>query len=191
MKRRQLGYSLMEVIVAMTVFGMFLATIFVLTADMRRWEKRLPVNLYRNPQIMSVLSRLRRDVQDAHGAEPYLNEYAGYKASSQVLILESVQPNGYTRTIVWDFRTPGSVRRREYNVGVSRDWVQRGLPQELQSIKVAAVSTKAAAWACVISAYDDQGRLAIYQVLQPRATFDFDETATDTTGTTTTTTTTP
>jgi len=169
--RAERGYSLLEVTVSMAVFGAFIAIFFILTADMRRWEKRLPVNFLKNPQVGSVLVRLRRDVVDAHGTNPYRNEHAGYTASPQVLILETVKSDGL-RTVVWDFRTEGVVRRREYNVGVSTDWVARGLPKELQAFEVGAVSTNAASWATEIKAKDEKGRLAIHQIYQPRATVD-------------------
>lgn len=168
-RRRERGYSLIEVSVAMAVFGMFIAIFFILTAEMRGWEKRLPINMMKNPQVMSVLSRLRRDVLDAHGTDPYKNEFRGYTASEQVLIIETIQADGL-RTIVWDFRTPGVVRRRSYNVGVATDWVARGMPKGLQQITVGAVSTNAAAWATEIKATDEEGRLAIHQIYQPRAT---------------------
>ena len=173
---RARGFTLMEVLISMAVFGTFLAVLFILTAEMRGWEKRLPVNMYKHPMVATVLTRLRRDVMDAHGSDPYKEEFAGYTASDRVLIVESVQPNGGVRTIVWDFRTPGTVRRREYNVGVATNWVARGMPKDLQNMKIGAISTKGAAWATEITGYDDHGRLAIYQVMQPRATTDLNAT---------------
>jgi prepilin-type N-terminal cleavage/methylation domain-containing protein len=177
-RRGEKGFTLLEVLVSMTVFGIFLAVMFALTAEMRGWEKRLPVNMYKHPMVATVLTRLRRDVMDAHGSNPYKEEFAGYKSTEQVLIVESVQPNGGVRTIVWDFRTPGTVRRREYNVGVSTSWVARGMPKDLQSFKIGAISTKSAAWALEITGYDEKGRMAIYQVIQPRATADLNATTT-------------
>lgn len=171
----------MEVLVSMAIFGIFLAVIFVLTGEMRGWEKRLPVNMYKHPMVATVLSRLRRDVMDAHGSNPYKEEFAGYKSDDHVLIVESVQPNGGVRTIVWDFRTPGTVRRWEYNVGVATSWVARGMPKDLQNMKIGAISTKGAAWATEIIGYDEKGRMAIYQVIQPRATTDLNATPASTT----------
>lgn len=171
MRRIERGYSLLEVTVALAVFGILIAIFFILTADMRRWEKQLPVSFLRNPQVGSVLMKLRRDVVDAHGTKPYRNEHDGYTASPEVLILETLRSDGL-RTVVWDFRTPGVVLRREYNVGVPTDWVARGLPKELQAFEIGAVSTNAAAWATEIKAKDEKGRLAIHQIYQPRATVD-------------------
>jgi prepilin-type N-terminal cleavage/methylation domain-containing protein len=170
-RRAQRGMTLMEIVVAMSIFLVFLATVFVLTAEMRRYEKRLPVNFHKHPQVASVLSRLRRDVLDAHGKKPYRDEHDGYVASSQVLILESVQANGSVQTIVWDFREPGVVHRRAYNVGNASDWWARGLPEDFSKMEIDAIRTSSdAAWATRIVARDREGRIAIDQILQPRAT---------------------
>ena len=170
-RRGELGYTLLEMTVSMAVFGIFIAIFFILTADMRRWEKRLPVNFLRNPQVHSVLFRLRRDIIDAHGTNPYRKKHAGYTASPQVLIVETLRSDG-VRTVVWDFRTRGVAHRREYNVGVATDWIARGLPEELNAFEIDAVSTNAASWATEIKARDEKGRLAIHQIYQPRATVD-------------------
>lgn len=163
----------MEVIVAMAIFATFLAIVFTLTAEMRSWEKRLPVNLHKHPQVSAVVARLRRDVLDGHGAKPYRNKHDGYKMDEKVLILESVQPNGGVRMIVWDFREPTVARRIAYNVGAKTEWVARGLPQDFSSIEIDAEEVpNAKAWGVRIKATDTNGNLAIDQILLPRATED-------------------
>ena len=181
MVRRQRGYTLLEVVVAMAIFAMFLAVLFQLTAEMRGYEKRLPVNMHKHPQVIAVLARLRRDVMDAHGRSPYREEHAGYVSSSKVLILESVTASGGVETIVWDFRTPREVKRISYNVGNATEWVARGLPIDFTKLDIDAVKVTDleiagldpdydAAWATRIRATDEKGRLAIDTILQPRAT---------------------
>jgi prepilin-type N-terminal cleavage/methylation domain-containing protein len=170
-RRRQRGYSLMEIVVAMSIFLMFLATVFVLTAEMRDYERRLPVNFQKHPQVASVLSRLRRDVLDAHGKNPYRDQHDGFVASGKVLIVESVQADGSVQTIVWDFREPGVARRRAYSVGNATDWWARGLPEDFSKLEIDAIRTSSdAAWATRIIAKDRGGRIAIDQIFQPRAT---------------------
>ena len=166
---RSAGYSLMEVVVAMAVFGIFCAVLFTLTAEMRFYEKRLPVNMHKNPQVISVLARLRRDVLDAAGTKPYKDSYGEYVASDKVLIVDVMMPTGGRETVVWDFRTPREVRRRAYNVGVPRDWVSRGLPVDFSNVQIDALKI-GAAWATRITAKDEKGRIAIDTILQPRAT---------------------
>jgi prepilin-type N-terminal cleavage/methylation domain-containing protein len=167
---RECGYSLLEVIVAMAIFGMFMAVLFTLTAEMRYYEKRLPVNMHRHPQVIAVLTRMRRDVMDATSRQPWQKTYDGYTSSDKVMIIETLV-NGGTQTVVWDFRTPGEVRRRAYNVGVADEWVARGLPADFSGLEIEAIRTSpAAAWAARIQAKDGSGRLAIDTILQPRAT---------------------
>jgi hypothetical protein len=161
----------MEVIVAMTVFGVFLAIFFTLTAEMRMWEKRLPVNYMRNPQIMSVIARMRRDVLDAYGADPYHDEaFEGHEPSEKVLILDTLHPTGTEETVVWDFREAGVVRRISYHGGVRTQWASRGLPKDFSGLKFDVFEVPgASAYAIRLQARDEKGQLAIDQILQPRA----------------------
>lgn len=168
---RQRGYSLLEVIFAMAIFGILCAVLFLLTAEMRFWEKRLPINMHKNPQVMAVLSRLRRDVLDAASRQPYEKSYGIYESSDKVLIIETMVEGEGQRTVVWDFRTPREVRRREYQVGVHQDWVSRGLPVDFSNLEIDAVKiTPGSAWATRIIAKDERGRIAIDTILQPRVT---------------------
>jgi prepilin-type N-terminal cleavage/methylation domain-containing protein len=167
---RRNGYTLLEVVVAMAVFGLFLAILGVLTVEMRSQEKRMPVNFMRHPQIAVVISKLRRDVLDAYGPAPYPKDFAEYTQSEKTLIVQSVQENGGVQTIVWDFRTPGEVKRRAYNVGVPTDWTARGLPEEFaNSFEVDAIGIPGSPWGVRITAKDREDRIAIDQILQPRA----------------------
>ena len=165
------GYTLLEVVFAMAIFGLLCAVLFTLTAEMRFYEKRLPVNMHKNPQVIAVLSRLRRDVLDAASRQPYEKTYGGYTSSGKVLIIDTMVMNEGQQTVVWDFRTPGEVRRRAFQVGVAQDWVTRGLPVDFASVEIDALKTGTnSAWATRITAKDEKGRIAIDTILQPRAT---------------------
>ena len=59
-KRSRRGFTLMEVVVTMSIFGVFLLIIGTLTLEMRGQEKRYPINFMQHPQVISVLSRLAR-----------------------------------------------------------------------------------------------------------------------------------
>lgn len=166
-RRRAAGYTLLEVIVAMAIFGMFLVVLAQLTSEMRSVERRLPVNMHKHPQVIAVLARMRRDVMDSLR---YLPDYEGYTSSEKVLIVE-VLVNGGLQYVIWDFQTPGEVRRRSYQAGVPVDWVARGLPQSFSSVDIDAVKVSSdARWGARITAKDGKGRLAIDTILQPRAT---------------------
>ncbi len=169
-RRRQAGYSLMEIMVAMTIFGVFLAILFILTAEMRAYQKRLPVNMMRHPQVSAVVSRLRRDVLDAYGKNPYhRTEFDGYTQSKKTLIVDTLDPDDWSSlTVVWDFSTPGEVKRREYRVGKATEWVARGLPEDFEHLEIDAVKIDAP-YAVELVARDRKGRLAIDLIFQPRS----------------------
>lgn len=168
--RRVAGYTLLEVVVAMAIFGIFLIVLGLLTTEMRGWEKRLPINFMRHPQVASVIARMRRDVIDAHGVEPYPETYGTFTQSPQTLIVETIQQDGGQQTIVWDFRTPGEVQRHAYRVGVRTTWRARGLPPDFsKSLTFDAVEIPGRPYAVRITAKDKEGKIAIDQIFQPRA----------------------
>lgn len=170
MRADDAGYTLLEVVMAMAIFGIFLIVLGILTSEMRGYEKRLPINFMRHPQIASVIARMRRDVIDAHGIEPYPESHSGYTQSAQTLIVESILQDGGLQTIVWDFRTPGEVQRHAFRVGVKTTWRARGMPEDFSSSLVLdAVEIPGRPYAVRITARDKEGRIAIDQIFQPRA----------------------
>jgi prepilin-type N-terminal cleavage/methylation domain-containing protein len=171
-KRTQRGHTLLEVIVSLTIFGTFLAIAFGLTAEMRRWEKRLPVNFMRHPQIIAVIARMRRDVQDVEISQNqpiYVDEHDGYVNGPKTLVIQVGLKSG-SQIVVWDFSEPGVVRRISYNVGVKTEWVARGVPPAFSfGTKIEAVKFEGRPYGVRLMAKDTNGRLAIDQILQPRS----------------------
>ena len=168
MRRGQRGYSLIEIIVSLAIFSVIIVIFSILAAEMRSHQKRYPVNFTKHPQISAVLSRMRRDVQDAYGPQPYLKEIGGFRQGKKTLIVQSLQRNGGLQQIVWDFSQPGIVLRRAYNVGVATDWRARGVPPDF-NVEIEAIKFTGRPWGVRIQATDEEGRVAIDQILQPRA----------------------
>jgi prepilin-type N-terminal cleavage/methylation domain-containing protein len=164
-RRRSAGFTLMEVVIALTVFGVFLAILMMLTIEMRGYEKRLPVNFMRHPQTIALISRMRKDVLDAYGANPFDVTVAGYEQTSKTLLLQSVQENGGIQQVVWDFRTKGKAKRTAINVGIATVWTANGVPE----LSVDAVENTDGTYGVRVMAVDEKGKLAIDQIFQPRA----------------------
>jgi prepilin-type N-terminal cleavage/methylation domain-containing protein len=167
------GYTLVETIVVLTIFGGFLLIIFIVTSEMQRMEKKFPVNFVTHPYVSAVLSRLRKDVLDAtYPYYPTAVEPAPipppsipYEQTPETLLLYTLQETGYAQTIVWDFRVTGEVRRKAYSAGaLVSDWVARGVPK----FKIDTVTIPTSPDAVRISAVDSRGRTAVDQVLTPR-----------------------
>jgi hypothetical protein len=186
-RRRERGYSLLEITVMLAVFGSVLAIFFILTSEMRGWEKRLPINYMRHPQVAAVMARLRKDIVDAHvQSGPYLDEFDGFKSGDKTLIVSTVLEMGALQTVVWDFAKPGVVTRYAYTSDTrTSTWVARGLPVDFsKGVDIEAEEFEDRPFGVHIIAKDEDGLISIDQILQPRSHI---PDATDTTGTTATT----
>ena len=170
--KRQRGYTLVEVIVALSIFTAIIFIFAILTNEMKSHSKRLPINFMKHPQISSVMARMRRDILDAHGSSPYEPERTyGYSQTPKTLVIETMSPDGSggVETVVWDFREKGIVRRRSFNLGVEKQWMAQGIPPNFRVAFDAEDLPGRGPWAVRIRALDEEGRVAIDQILQPRA----------------------
>jgi prepilin-type N-terminal cleavage/methylation domain-containing protein len=164
---RERGFTLLETVFTLAIFGVFIFILVTLTAEMRGQDKRYPVNFMKHPQVTAVMSRMRKDVVDAFGADPYPASYMTHTQSDKTLIVYSVQSSGFTQTVVWDFSMSGEVRRKAYSVGgVVSEWVARGVPA---TFTVGTHEFPNRPFAVRIQATDKAGKLAIDQIFQPRA----------------------
>jgi len=153
----------------MSILTIFLAILFQLTLEMWQWQKKLPVDFHKHPQIIAVIARMRRDVLDAHTLTPYYEEYDEFAESDEkkTLILETVTEGGGTQVIVWDFSKPGTALRRAYNVGNHTEWKALGVPIDFT---VWTEPASGHAQTVYLRAIDKEGRIAIDQVFFPRTT---------------------
>jgi prepilin-type N-terminal cleavage/methylation domain-containing protein len=161
MVTRQRGYSLLEISVTLALFGIFLFIVVTLTAEMRRNEKRWPIDFMSHPDVSAVVLRLRRDVYDS---KYFPDAWQTYTQSDETPILYTILPNS-AETVVWDFRTPGQVTRHSWISNQPQDdWTARGTPVFTTEKFDAPNGQKG----IHIRAVDDKGKLAIDQILIPR-----------------------
>jgi prepilin-type N-terminal cleavage/methylation domain-containing protein len=160
--RRERGYTLLEVVVTLAVFGTFLFIIVVLTADMRANEKRYPINYMAHPEASAVMARLRRDIFDT---KYYPENFQGYEQTPQTLLLYTLDQTGFGKTVIYDFRTHGEVHRKEFNATLlNNEWVAHGVPAfHFTDFKLEGGQVGAR-----ITATDEQNRLAIDEIFFPR-----------------------
>jgi len=158
---RQRGYSLLEISVTLALFGIFLFIVVTLTAEMRRNEKRWPIDFMSHPDVSAVVLRLRRDVYDA---KYFPDAWQTYTQSNETPIIYTILPNS-AETVVWDFRTPGQVTRHAWIANAPEpDWTARGTPA-FTTEKYEAPNGQ---MGLHVRAADDKGRLAIDQIILPR-----------------------
>jgi prepilin-type N-terminal cleavage/methylation domain-containing protein len=169
--RSRRGYSLIELVMAMAIFGFFLFVILSLTMELTNYERKLRINFFRHPQIIAVIARMRRDVIDAFGDDPYNVAVDGYKNGDKTLVLETLRDVGGTQIVVWDFSNPGLIMRRAYNVGGVTTWTARGVPPEFAAgIGIKGADNKNGAPGVRVVAFDTKGQVAIDQTFFPRRT---------------------
>ncbi|MEA2568577.1 MAG: hypothetical protein QOI24_578 [Acidobacteriota bacterium] len=162
----QRGYTMMEVVVTLAVFGVFLFIIVILTAEMRSQEKRFPVNFLSHPDTSAVIARLRRDVYDAKSVP---DAYQKYERSAKVVVLYCIREKT-AETVVYDFRTKGEARRMTFSTEtLTSDWVAHAVPDFSVSYDDEITSTGQMPTVHV-TASDDKGRIAIDQILFKRPT---------------------
>ncbi len=160
------GFTLMEVVVATALFGVFLFIVVTLTSEMRRNEKKWPVDFFSNPEVGSVLARIRHDVYDTTLLMP---SYDTYNSSPTTLILYTFSVDGSSaETVVWDFSKPGEVHRRAYRAtALSSEWVARSVPIFICSSCSDPLEVNGEP-AVRIQAIDKEGKLAIDEIFVPR-----------------------
>jgi prepilin-type N-terminal cleavage/methylation domain-containing protein len=157
------GYSLLEVVVTMALFGIFLLILVTLTAEMRRNEKKWPVNYFSHPEVGSVLARLRRDIEDSTSLP---DTFQTFSQSPSTLIVYTINQDGSAETVVWDFSKLGEVHREAYKATLlSSEWKALAVPT---FVSVLGTTPSGDEQEVHIQAIDQEGKLAIDQIYIPR-----------------------
>jgi prepilin-type N-terminal cleavage/methylation domain-containing protein len=98
------GSSLLELVVAMAVLGVFLLILSSVSSEYRKLDRQITFGWFIHPDDMAVATRMRRDVLDSIG---YPASFGSQEQTRTTLLLW--QPAA--RTIVWTFEN--DLARRE------------------------------------------------------------------------------
>ena len=159
--RRARGYTMMEIVVVLAVFGVFLFIIVTLTAEMRRNEKKWPVNFFSHPEVGSVLARMRRDIYDSTALP---DNFETYTSGPDTLIVYTINQDGTAETVVWDFSKRGEVHRKAFKATLlSSEWMARGVPMFLAGLQPMPSGQDAVRIRAL-----DGSKLAIDEIIVPR-----------------------
>lgn len=162
-RRHARGFTLMEVVVTTALFGVILFILVTLTGEMRRNEKKWPINFFSHPEVGGVLARMRRDIDDSTSLP---DNFQTYNQSPTTLIVYTINQDGTAETVVWDFTKPGEVNRKAFKATLlSSEWTAHAVPIFLCTLEPLPPGDQQSVH---IQAIDDKGKLAIDQIFVPR-----------------------
>jgi len=162
--RRQLGYTLVEVLAAMAIFSIFLIVLVGLQREFIRFDREIRIQMFSHPAPLSVLARLQRDILDSTS---YPMEFGEWSQSPDTLIL-SVPGDTGSSVVVWDFSEVSGARRFEYggeDGALPVEWIARSVPR----YEIGSYEMPDGRVAVRVRSYDEEGRLSVDRIILPRA----------------------
>ncbi|MFN2442667.1 MAG: prepilin-type N-terminal cleavage/methylation domain-containing protein [Thermoanaerobaculia bacterium] len=154
---RNRGMTIIELVVAMAVFSVFMVILALIAADFASLERGVRFRWFLHPDDAAVIARLRRDVLDSTG---YPVDHAGELQSARYLIL-SVGPG---KVVTWKF-TPTSAVRSEWTGSAKQgEWTANAT----RDFSIGAWSTPNDETAVRVSGRSSDGSLVIDQIFVPR-----------------------
>ena len=126
-RRRARGYTMLEIVIALALFGVFLFIIVTMTVGDAAQREEVA------GQLFHASGSGQRAGADA--ARHLTTAPRGPTTSTRTavrrltLIVYTINNDGTAETVVWDFTTPGEAHRKAFKATLlSSDWMARGLP---------------------------------------------------------------
>ena len=157
------GFSLVEMLASVVIFGIFLVVLVGLQREFLRFDGEMRVKLFTHPAPFSVLARLRRDILDSRGYPATVGEWT---QSPQTLLLDVIGDDDKPHVVVWDFSNHVIARRIELEDGARiAEWEARAVPYySIDNWEAPDGRT-----GVLVTAKDGAGNVVVDQIVTPRA----------------------
>lgn len=162
---------MVEMVVALAIFGILLLVLTSLEKQFVEMQFRSRASLMKHPDASAVMARMRKDVLDSAG---YPEKLLDLTQSPQVLLLSSKDAEGKPQVIVYDFRNRSMARRITYSSEeVTSEWTARDVPR----YRIGSFEMPDGRVAVRLQAFDFERtktgtqveRLVLDQITEPRA----------------------
>jgi len=156
------GFTLVEMVVALAVFGVLILIMAVLEHHLAQVERRVKLDWFTHPELLAVVSRVRSDILES---ERVMESFGEWSEDASTLILSMGGEGSGRRVVVYDFSESGLARRYEFS-GSSLDstWTANGVPR----FEVGAYQFGSTGSGVALRALDQEGRLVIDRIFAPR-----------------------
>jgi len=156
------GYSAVEMVVAIAVFAVLILIMAFLEHQLAQVERRVELDWFTHPELLSVVARLRSDVL---GSEAVMGSFGDWSEDASTLILSMGGTGLQRRVVVYDFSEPRVARRYLFKgTSLESSWTANGVPR----FEVDAYLFSTSGSGVSLRAYDDDGRLLIDRIIVPR-----------------------
>lgn len=160
-RERCAGFTMLELVVAMAIFAVFLAALLELQREAISFDRTIRFEWMRNSYPTAVAARLRKDVQEASS---YPASFLHFRQSPQMLLLRR-SADTPVRTIIYEFDAT-SARRREYSgEDPTSYWETRDTPHFF----IDAAEGSNGETGVALRGFDRQNRLVVEGSFFPRA----------------------
>jgi prepilin-type N-terminal cleavage/methylation domain-containing protein len=161
--KRSRGFSLIEIVVALAIFALLLLILVGLESQLVRFDRHMRIELFTHPEPAAVLARVRRDVLDSVG---YPGQQGEWTQTATTLLLNGLDEDGKPVVIVYDFSKANTAHRLAYHGNeLFAEWSANNVP----AFTIDAVELPRGETAVRLTALDNHGRVAIDQIITPRA----------------------
>jgi len=162
-RKQSRGFSLVEMTVALAIFGVLILVLAALEYELFRVDRAVQLDSFSHPEPAAVLARFRSDVLSCTGRP----DSSGVWSQGPTTLLLTIQRNDGAETVIWDFSERKTAKRIVVrNSLVVSQWSAAGVP----SYRIGTWMLDGGQQAVRLTGVDEKGGIVVDQIYAPRVT---------------------